>query len=71
MYPQQRPKEYLFSDEEEENIYTKEGRAKQVDDDAMAGWEDGFVLGVEEAFQDVVDEDELKWLDEAYQEENI
>ena len=67
MYPKQLQKEFL--EEEEENIYSKEGRAKQVDDDAMKTSEDAFMLGYEEGFFDEIDEDELRWQDEIYSDE--
>ena len=67
MYPKQQQKEFL--EEEEENIYSKEGRAKQVDDDAMKTSEDAFMLGYEEGFFDEIDEDELRWQDEIYSDE--
>ena len=67
MYLKQVQTEFL--EEEEENIYSKEGRAKQVDDDAMKTSEDAFMLGYEEGFFDEIDEDELRWQDEIYSDE--
>ena len=67
MYLKQVQKEFL--EEEEENIYSKESRAKQVDDDAMKTSEDAFMLGYEEGFFDEIDEDELRWQDEIYSDE--
>lgn len=68
MYPKTSQKAEL-REEEDEGIYTKEGRERLVDDDIIGGWEDGLMMGVEEAFGDVIDEDELKWQEEVYEEQ--
>lgn len=67
MYPKTSQK-VDFAEEDEEGIYTKEGRGKQVDDDLITGWEDGLMMGYEEGFDDIIDEDELRWQDEVYEE---
>lgn len=70
MYPSQKSRRY--TEDDDENIYLKETRERQVDEGVLRGWEDGIMDGYEEGFPESdYGEDEFSWADEQQPEEVV
>ena len=57
MYPNKGSRWWNDSEEEEESVYSKKGREKLLEEDAMANAEDGVMLGYEEGFDDMFNDE--------------
>lgn len=57
MYPERRKefREDVVS-MEDFGVYSKEGREQHIAEGQIRGWEDGFMMGYEESFDELADE---------------
>ena len=70
MYFRTRENSLDISDDES-TIYSREFREQLVDEDEVSMMEDGFMVGYEEGFADVAEEEDLPWQEESRMEEVV